>query len=261
MTYIIAVANEKGGVGKTTTVLSLGAALVETGKEVLLIDLDPQANLTLALDIEPEKTRQSTARILLESAPPASVSRETGIPGLDIIPSNAELGLVERFLPIRQNYEMILRQALHKNPGLYYSYIILDCPPFLGATTYNALTAADMLIVPTQPEFFSVRALRNMIALVKRVREQGNRNLTYHFLITMYDKRNRVHRDLSEQLRLNFNSRVLNTIVETDTKLRECPIAGLPIIYYAPKSRSATRYRELALEINHYVEEKDQQPA
>lgn len=261
MSYIIALSNEKGGVAKTTSTLSLGAALVESGKEVLLIDLDAQANLTLALGVDPEKTRRSIANVLLESATAASVSRETGVPGLDLIPSNSEMGLAERFLPIRQNYETILRQALRDHGGLYYDYILIDCPPFLGAVTYNALLAADMLLMPTQPEFFSIHALRNMMALVRRVRGQSNPHLTYRLLVTMYDRRNKTHRTLSEQLRTSFSSGVLDTIIETDTKLRESPIVGLPIIYYAPKSRAASQYRALAQEIIQYVEEATKQPA
>ncbi|HPH94486.1 MAG TPA: ParA family protein [Anaerolineaceae bacterium] len=260
MSYIIAVSNEKGGVAKTTTSLSLGAALVESGKEVLLIDMDAQANLTLALGIEPDKSRRAISNILLESATPASVSRETGIPGLDIIPSNSEMGMAERFLPLRENYQNILRDALRSN-GLYYPYIILDCPPFLGAVTTNAIMAADMLLVPTQPEYFSIHALKNMIALIRRLRNEGNPTLTYRLLITMHDRRNRTHRTLSEQLRTTFGNGVLQTVINTDTKLRESPIAGLPIIYYAPKSRAANEYRTLAQEVIQHAQETTQQPA
>ena len=164
MSYIITIANEKGGVAKTTTTLSLGAALVETGKEVLMIDLDAQANLTLALGIEPENIRRSVANVLLESAPITSAARETGIPGLDIIPANAEMGLAEQFLPIRQHYETLLRRILREATNLYYQYILLDCPPFLGAVTQNAIMAADSLLMPTQPEYFSIHALGNMMS-------------------------------------------------------------------------------------------------
>ena len=261
MAYIIAIANEKGGVAKTTTTLSLGAALVETGKEVLLIDLDAQANLTLGLNIDPSKIRRSIANVLLESASAISVSRETGIPGLDIIPSNTEMGMAERFLPLRQNHEFILRQALCDAGNLFYDYILLDCPPFLGAVTNNALVASDLLLIPTQPEYFSIHALRNMLALVHRLHAQNNPYITYRLLITMFDRRNRSHRLLSEQLRVNFNSCVYEAVIDTDTKLRESPIAGLPIIYYAPKSRAAVRYRALAQEINQYVQETIRQPA
>jgi chromosome partitioning protein len=259
MTYIISVANEKGGVAKTTTAISLGAALVETGLEVCLVDLDGQANLSLAFGLESGKTQNTIVNVLLESVPARSVIRETGIPRLDLIPSAAEMSLAERFLPIRQGYETMLVKAL-RDENWAYDYIILDCPPFLGAVTYNALMASDLLVMPTQAEFFSINALRNMMGLVRRVRSQGNPRLTYRLLLTMFDRRNRIHRTLSEQLRTTFGNGVLDTVIETDTKLRESPIAGLPIIYHAPKSRSALQYRALAQEILTYVKETTSQP-
>lgn len=261
MSYIIAVTNEKGGVAKTTTTLSLGAALVENGKDVLLVDLDAQANLTLSLGIEPDKVRRSIANILLESASVSSAIRETGIPGLDIIPANSEMGLSEQFLPIRQNYEALLRRALREDPSLYYQYILIDCPPFLGAVTRNAMMAADSLLIPTLPEYLSIHALGNMMSSIRRARSQGNPLLTYYILITMMDRRNRTHRTLHDQLRTTFTTGVLDTVIPTDTKLRECTIAGLPIIYYAPECRAATAYRALAQEMNQYAQETAEQPA
>jgi chromosome partitioning protein len=145
--------------------------------------------------------------------------------------------------------------------NLYYQYILIDCPPFLGAVTLNALMAADLFIMLTQPEFFSVHALKNMIGLVRKVRNQTKNRLMYRILITMHDRRNRTHRDLADQLRNTFGSGILESMIDTDTKLRECLIAGLPIIYYAPKSRAALQYRALAQEINQYVKETSEQPA
>jgi chromosome partitioning protein len=261
MPYIITIANEKGGVAKTTTTLSLAAALVEMGKGVLVIDLDPQANLTLAVGIEPSTIRRSIANVLLESNTINSIARETSIPGLDIVPANSEMGLAEQFLPIRQNYESLLRRALRDKANLDYQYIIMDCPPFLGAVTCNALMSADSLLMPTQPEYFSIHALGNMMSLIRKVRAQGNPLLTYQVLITMMDRRNRIHRTLSEQLRITFSSGVLEAIIPTDTKLRECTIAGMPIIYYAPDCRAAEAYRALAQEINQYAQETAKQPA
>jgi chromosome partitioning protein len=261
MAFIIAIANEKGGVAKTTTTLSLGAALVEVGKEVLLIDLDAQGNLSIGLNIEPMKARRSVANVLFESASAVSVSRETSIPGLDIIPSNPEMLMAERFLPLRQNHEFILRQALREPGNLYYDYILMDCPPFLGAVTQNALIAADLLLIPTLPEFFSINALRSMLSLVQRIHQQNNAFLTYRLLITMYDRRNRTHRELAEQLRTNFGNLLCETVIDIDTKLRESTIAGLPVIYYAPKTRASMRYRALSLEMIQYAQETLRQPA
>jgi chromosome partitioning protein len=259
MTYIISIANEKGGVAKTTTTISLGAALVETGLEVLLIDLDGQANLSLALSTESTKGQKTIANVLLESLPARNAVRETGVPRLNLISSSSEMSLAERFLPIRQGYESILAKAL-RGEDWAYDFIIMDCPPFLGSVTFNALMASDLLIMPTQAEFFSINALRNMMSLVRRIRSQGNPSLTYRLLLTMYDRRNRIHRTLSEQLRATFNTGVLDTVIETDTKLRESPIAGIPISIHAPKSRAALQYRALGQEILTYVKETTSQP-
>jgi chromosome partitioning protein len=162
--------------------------------------------------------------------------------------------LAERFLPIRGSYEQILRTAL-RSASWSYDFILLDCPPFLGATTINALTASDMLVMPTQAEFFSINALRNMMSMVRRVRAQGNPQLTYRLLLTMFDRRNRIHRTLSEQLRTTFGNGVLDTIIETDTRIRESAIAGMPIIFHSPKTRSANQYRALAQEMLAHVKE------
>lgn len=260
MTYIISLANEKGGVAKTTSTISLAAAMVETGLEVLVIDLDAQANLSLALGVESGKSETSVVNVLLESTPAPQAVRETGIPRLDLMPATSEMVMIERFLPMRQGYETVLAKAL-REAGWQYDFILLDCPPFLGAITYNALMASDMLIMPTQAEFFSINALRNMMGVVRRVRAQGNTQLTYRLLLTMFDRRNRIHRTMSEQLRGTFHNGVLDTVIEVDTKLRESAIAGLPILYHAPKSRSALQYRALAQEILTYVKETNSQPS
>lgn len=258
MTQILAIANEKGGVAKTTTTISLGGALVEQGFDVLLIDLDAQANLTLALGIQPAKVRRSTADMLLNSSTPLSVSRETGVPGMDIIPANADMGLAERFLSIRQNYTQILRAALESVS--HYDYILLDCPPSIGVVTLNALTASNLLVIPTQAEYFSSFALRNMVQAVKRVQAQDNPELTYRILITLFDVRNRIHRSIREQLYLRFENLVLKEMVQVDTKLRESVVAGLPITLYANNSRSAHQYRALVQELMH-VTKTIKQPA
>ncbi len=259
MTYILSIANEKGGVAKTTSVISMGAALVEAGLEVLVVDLDSQANLSLGLGVELARNKPSIINVLLESLPAAQAVVHTGIPKLDILPSTGEMTLAERFLPIRQGYETILSKAL-REAAWEYDYILLDCPPFLGATTLNALTASDLLIMPTQAEYFSINALRNMMNTVRRVRAQGNPRLTYRLLLTMFDRRNKIHRTLSEQLRTTFGEGVLDTVIEIDTRLRESPITGMPILFHSPKSRSAMQYRALAQEILTYVKETTAQP-
>ena len=253
MRYKIVIANEKGGVAKTTSVVSLAGALVELDKRVLVIDLDPQANLTLALGHKPQPGQLSTANILLNSENVAKTIINTNTENLDLIPSNSDLGVAERFLPIRQNHDTILRNALGN--FLDYDYIIFDSPPALGAITLNALTAADLLIIPTQAEYFSAYALKNMMNAIRQVRAQNNPTLIYRILITMYDRRNRTHRTLLDQLHATFgNDGMLSNLIEMDTKLRESPILGIPIMYYVSKSRSAEQYRALAKELTQDVE-------
>ena len=230
MTYTIAISNEKGGVAKTTTTISLGAALAEAGQRVLMMDLDPQANLTLAA-------------------------------GLDIIPAHPNIDSAEQYLPIRTNYSATLRRAIDNAAPLPYEYILFDCPPFLGAITQNALSAAKLLIVPTQAEFFSAYALRNMMGMIRRVRQESNPDLAYRILITMLDRRNRTHRNIEEQLRNTFGKGLFETVIEIDTKLRESPIAGLPIIQYKSSSRGSQQYRVLAQELMEYAKEKNKQQA
>lgn len=273
---VIAVANQKGGVAKTTSVVSLGGALASHNKEVLLVDLDSQANLTLALGKDPGRVRGSITDVLFHSSTLLSVSRETAIPGLDLVPANSGMELAERFLPVRKDYESILLrtitdelrpdrsnpasknhsagEALARNlPVIQYDYVILDCPPFMGAVTLNALVAADLLIIPTQPEYFSAHALRTMMTTIRQVRQQHNPKLIYRILITMLDKRNRIHRQIHDQIYKTFGDGVFKNIIEVDTKLRESAIEGKPIMFHKAQTRSALQYDALAQEIMHDV--------
>ena len=258
MSYIIAVGNQKGGVAKTTTVMSLGGALAEMDHSVLLVDLDAQANLTLSAGFDPAKMRGTIADVLLQSANLYSVSRETSIPGMDLIPANAEMDLAERFLPIRQNFESILRSALNGQQA--YDYVLLDCPPSIGAVTQNALNAAQMLVIPTQAEYFSAHALRAMIGATRRIRQQLNPALVTRILVTMFDQRNRIHREISEQLHSSFSDSLFDTVIQLDTKLRESAVAGMPITHYLKNTRGTLQYRALAKELVQYVQETYQQP-
>lgn len=261
MAYTIAVSNEKGGVAKTTTSLSLGAALAEIGKKVLLVDLDPQANLSLALGLEPNQSPKTASNVLIESAPLLSACYHTEFENLDIVPSHTSIESAEQYLPVRTNYTVTLKRALENAAPLPYNYVIFDCPPFLGAITHNALSAARLLIIPTQAEFFSAYALRNMMGIVRRVRQENNPDLSYRILITLLDRRNRTHRNIQEQLQSTFGKGLFDTVIEIDTKLRESPIAGQPITQYKPNSRGSQQYRVLAQELVEYVKEKNQQPA
>jgi len=257
MTKVIAVSNEKGGVAKTTTVISLGASLVDLGNHVLLVDLDAQANLTLALGFEPGESENTSSNVMLDNAPLLSARRRTDVEHLDLIPSNSRIETCEQFLPVRTNYTTIMKKAIANTTNLPYDYILFDCPPALGAITQNALAAADLLLIPTQAEYFSAYALRNMMTLVRRIREEDNPNLAYRILVTMLDNRNRTHRNIHDQLRSTFGEGVFNTVVEIDTKLRESSIAGLPISRYKPGARGSTQYQVLAQELVEYVKETE----
>jgi chromosome partitioning protein len=260
MTWIISIANEKGGVAKTTTTLSLSGAFVEAGYRVLAIDLDPQANLTLSLAEDSTNNSSSIVDILINNVPFENAIKKTNLDKLTLLPANSQLGLAERLFPSRANYTFMLKNLLEQKKS-EYDFILIDCPPFLGAITSNALIASDLLILPTQAEYYSVFALKNMMALIRQIRANGNSKLKYRLLLTMFDKRNRIHCSLAEHLRTTFSTGVFDSVIEVDTKLRESPMSGQSIIYHAPKSRSALQYRFLAQEIIQYVEEKYQQPA
>jgi chromosome partitioning protein len=258
--HIIAIAHEKGGVAKTTSAASLAGALVMQKKEVLLIDMDPQANLTLAMGIQPHKIRRSIADVLLNSVSPLTISKETNVPGIDIIPSNSDMGLAERFLPIRSNYRHILKHAIE---GIdQYDFALIDCPPALGAITQNAITAANTLIIPTQAEYFSTYSLKNMMGIIHQIKQTDNPTLKYKVLITMLDGRINLHKTLSQQIENTFQTVIYETRIGIDSKLRECHIAGLPITHYLPRTRGAVHYSALAQEIIQDVEkQKVKQPA
>lgn len=261
MTKTIAVSNEKGGVAKTTTALSLGAALAELGNRVLMVDLDAQANLTLALGLEPGEAEKTSSDVILDSLPLITARRKTEVENLDLIPSSYRIETSEQFLPVRTNYTTILQRAIRSTPNMPYEYVILDCPPALGAITRNALSAADLLIIPTQAEYFSAYALRNMMSMIRRTRETDNANLAYRILVTMLDRRNRTHRNIHDQLRSTFGAGVFSTVIELDTKLRESPIAGLPITHYKSGARGSTQYRVLAQELMEYAQETENKQA
>jgi len=261
MAYITAICNEKGGVAKTTTTYSLGAALAENGKKVLLIDLDPQSNLTLANGVEANEAAHNSSEILLAGLPVQDAIQPTNTSNMDLIPSNAKMAEAEQFLPVRNDYATTLKEALQPKSN-EYDFILMDCPPSMGAINTNALTAADLLIIPTQAEYFSAYALRDMMTFIRRVRKDSNPNLAYRILITLLDERNRAHRTIREQLQQTFGSGLFQTVIEIDTRLRESPIIGVPITQYRPNSRGSLQYRVLAQELMDYVQQqKDRQPA
>jgi len=252
MTTTIAISNQKGGVAKTTTCLSLGACLSEMGKIVMLVDLDPQANLTLSLGLKPKEMRRTVGDVLLGNSSLIGVSRESPVYGLDIVPANQGLVILDRVLYGRPGYQFRLKNGLDDVGEGFYDYVLIDCPPSLGTLTLNALTAADLLIIPIQTEYYAAHTLLYFIKLVQRVREKTNPHLKYRVLVTMYDRRNKIYRIILNQMRRGLSKVLFETIIEVDTKLRESPVFGQPITLYAPKTRGAEQYRALAQElINH----------
>ena len=249
----IAVGSQKGGVSKTTTTLSLGACLADNSgqpaRRVLLIDLDPQANLTAALGVNPGGLRRMIGDALLEQSSLLAVSRESAVPHLDLVPANQGLFVLDKVLFGRPGFEYRLRQQLGRPIEQHYEVVIFDCPPAFGTLTMNALTAADLLLIPVPCDYFSARSLQQFLELVSLVQRNTNPALRYRIVITMFDKRNRISHIIHEQIRRKYGSTVLKTIISVDTKLRESPVIGQPITQYAPHSRSAQEYHALATEL------------
>jgi chromosome partitioning protein len=249
MGQVIAIGNQKGGVAKTTTCLSLGACFAEMGKTVLLIDLDPQANLTLSLGVPPESLRRTVGDAILHNTTLVSVSRESSVMGLDIVPANTGLAAIDKVLYRCQGYETYLREALAELDADLYDYILIDCPPSFGPLTLNALTVSDLMIIPTQAEYYAARTLQHVFDLIKLVRNKTNAGLRYRILVTMYDRRNRICNRILAQMKAAFPNILFGTVIGIDTKLREGPVVGQPVTQYSPNTRAARQYRALAEEV------------
>ncbi len=253
--YVIALSHSKGGVAKTTTAISLGTALTEHMKRILLIDLDPQAGMAPLLGLGMSPSQRSMAQVFFD---PTSIERaiqHTDVLGMDIVSSSHELSIAEQYLPLHQNYQYRLRRILREVEPIY-DFVLLDCPPFLGAVTLNAIVAAHMLIIPTLPEMLSVAGMHHMREWVINTKVDNNPYLTYRILITMYDKRNRSHIEIAEKLRQKLGEEMFETMIGVDNKVRESQILGKPVLVHAKNSRASLQYRALAQEVLNYVERK-----
>ena len=246
---IIAIADQKGGVAKTATCLSLGAVVAEQGMSVLLIDLDPQAHLTFSLGLEPMKLRRTVADALLSTESLVSVTRETEVPLLDLAPANKGLGIVEKVLNDEPHYESALKKRLGLMDSGFYDVAIIDCLPFVGALMLNALAAADLLIVPMQCDYYASRSLSQTLKLVQHVRQKHNPTLSYRVLITMFDEHDRIARLVRGQLEHAAPDALLRTVIELDPSLRESPVRGKPVNLHAPHTLAAYQYRMLSQEL------------
>jgi chromosome partitioning protein len=252
MAVVIAVGSQKGGVAKTTTCLSLGACLAEMGYSVLMVDLDPQANLTISMGLQLGEIRRTVEDALLGNASLVSVSREGVMFGLDIVPASPQLSVIGKVLYGRPGYEYYLKRGLDQVDEDIYDVVVVDCPPAFGTLTLNALTAANLLIIPVQCEYYALYALHRTIELARLVRDKTNSRLVYRVLVTMYDRRNSICRAIFDRLRAGMGNVMFETIIEVDTKLKESPVFGQPITMYAPGTRGAQQYRAFAKELmNH----------
>jgi chromosome partitioning protein len=246
---IIAIASQKGGVAKTTTSVSLGASLAEQDRRVLLIDLDPQAHLTLSLGLEPEELVRTVMDAILGNDSLSGVIRETNVPLLHLAPASERLSVVDKWLYGRPDYEYLIKNCLDTIEAERYDVILMDSPPAFGTLMLNALTAASLLIIPTPCEYYAGRSLRRVLQLVRLVREKTNPMLAYRVLITMFDPNDRTARVIREQMERSFPGGLLETVIEVDVKLRESAALGQPITRYAPQTRGAVQYRALAQEL------------
>lgn len=245
---LISVANQKGGVGKTTTAVNLATALAAIGQKVLLVDLDPQGNATTGLGVRRADIRQSIYDVIFEEADAEAAALPTKVPGLSILPSSIHLSGAEIELVTSENREFRLKKMLRRS--MNYDYVIIDCPPSLSLLTLNAFVASDSIIVPLQCEFYALEGLSHLVKTIERVQKSLNPALDIQgIVLTMFDPRNKLSGLVSADVREHFGDKVYKTVIPRNVRLSEAPSFGLPAIVYDMKCPGAQAYIHLAREV------------
>jgi len=248
MNKIFAISNQKGGVGKSTTTLSLGAAWAEKGETVLALDLDPQSGLTISLGCNPESFEKTSYDIFCEGAPIKDVLYKTPYENFHFVPANLDLAGAEAKLIGEPGWERVLKIAVDAISA-HYTRVLFDCPPSLGILTINALTAAHVVIVPMQCEWLAMNGLKQFQTIFEKVKNRSNPDLEMRVLRTMFDSRTTHSREISEEIERLFGERVLRPVIKRSIKFAEATAVGKPIVGYAAESELAQAYRDLAGEI------------
>jgi chromosome partitioning protein len=248
---IVAIANQKGGVGKTTTAVNLATALAATGQRVLLVDCDPQGNASTGLGVGRDARNPGVYALLLEDAVPGAVVRSTVIPGLDLVAADEELAGAEIELVGLPERERRMQRALEQlGGGERWDWILVDCPPSLGMLTLNALVAADGVLVPLQTEFFALEGLSHLVRTIERVKGNFNPRLELMgIVLTMFDRRNNLSDLVAADVRAFFGAKVFDTVIPRNVRISEAPSHGKPVVLYDVKSAGAQAYLKFAAEL------------